>query len=168
MRMARAFALVAGTALGMSLFVGAVSAQTESATAEDGKSAEEAPATTSTAPSVPVGANLTPPVGLPPGPPLIHPAGTGQSGTSSVSMAPGTLTSGQAREGNNAERAPEVEAVADAEPVPAANAVAACTDFPTWYDAQLALESSTDSAVIASLDADGDAIACEEVMYPES
>ncbi len=168
MRMARAFALVAGTALGMSLFVGAVSAQTESATAEDGKSAEEAPAVTTTAPSVPVGANLTPPVGLPPGPPLIHPAGTGQSGTSSVSMTPGTLTSGQAREGNNAVRAPEVEAVAEVEPVPATESGTACTDYPTWYDAQLALESSVDQAVIASLDADGDAIACEEVMYPES
>jgi hypothetical protein len=175
MRMARAFALVAGTALGMSLFVGAVSAQTESATAEDGKSAEDAPATTTTAPSVPVGANLTPPVGLPPGPPLIHPAGTGQSGTSSVSMTPGTLTSGQAREGNNSVRAPaeaeavpasEVASAPEAEPAP--EAVAACSDFPTWYDAQLALESSVDESVIASLDSDGDAIACEEVMYPES
>lgn len=162
MKLARAFALIAGAALGMSLFVGAVSAQTESATAEDGKSAEEAP----TAPSVPVGANLTPPVGLPPGPPLIHPAGTGQSGSSSVSMAPGTLTSGTAREGRNAVRAPEAEPVAAAEPEPVA--APACTDYPTWYDAQLALESSVDEATISSLDPDGNAIACEEVMYPES
>jgi hypothetical protein len=46
--------------------------------------------------------------------------------------------------------------------------VATCADYPTWYDAQLALESSVDPALIASLDPDGNTIACEEVMYPGS
>jgi hypothetical protein len=175
MRFVRALSPIVGLALGLTLSMGVVSAQTESATAEDGKSAEEAPATTNTAPSVPIGANLTPPVGLtPPGPPLIHPAGTGQSGASSVSMAPGTLTSGAANEGANAVRAPEAPAPAPEAPAAAPEAPAAepagtaCTDFPTWYDAQLALESSVDAVEIASLDPDGDTIACEEVMYPES
>lgn len=172
MKLGRAIALATALAIGLSLGSGTVSAQTETATAEDGAPASEAPETTSTAPSVPVGANLTPPVGLPPGPPLIHTSGTGQSGSSSVSMLPGSLTSGVAREGDNAVRAPESDAApvvtadADADPAPAA--VPSCGDYPTWYDAQIALESSIDTAVMASLDPDGNAIACEEVMYPES
>ena len=44
--------------------------------------------------------------------------------------------------------------------------VSGCADYPTWYDAQLTLESSVDPAVIGALDPDGDTIACEEVMYP--
>ena len=160
MRGSRVCALFTGLALALSLGGGTLHAQTESATAEDGKPASEAPAPTSTGPSVPVGANLTPPLGVtPPSLPIIPPAGTGQSGSSSVSMAPGTLTSGIAREGDNAVRAPEAEPAE-------APAVTACTDFPTWYDAQLALESAVDPAIIASLDPDEDAIACEEVMYP--
>ena len=58
----RAGALVTAAMLAISLSLGSVAAQTESATAEDGAPASEAPGTT-TAPSVPVGANLTPPVG---------------------------------------------------------------------------------------------------------
>ena len=50
----------------------------------------------------------------------------------------------------------------------AAASVATCADYPTWYDAQLALESSVDPALTASLDPDGNTIACEEVMYPGS
>lgn len=159
---ARVLALFVSLALGASLSFSAVYAQKESATAEDGTSAPaEDTATTTTAPSVPVGANLTPPVGVMP--PLIHPAGTGQSGSSSVSMAPGTLTSGVAREDENAVHPPP------SEPAPETTTTASsCTDYPTWYDAQLALESTVDAAEIASLDPDGDAIACEEVMYPES
>jgi hypothetical protein len=161
----RALALCLGITLAGSLGMGAVSAQTESATAEDGKSANEVPVEAVAVPNVPIGANLTPPVGLvPPTLPINSPAGTGQSGSSTVSMAPGSLTSGVAREGRNAVRAPEEPAAAPADTA----AVAACTDFPTWYDAQLALESSVNAAVIASLDPDADTIACEEVMYPDS
>jgi hypothetical protein len=79
-------------------------------------------------------------------------------------MAPGTLTSGTAREGRNAVRAPEGEPAAA--PASDAPAVPTCADYPTWYDAQLALESATDAALVSSLDPDGNAIACEEVMYP--
>lgn len=155
---ARVYAALAAFGLSLILTLGGTAAQTESATAEDGAPATDAPAETA-APNVPLGANLAPPVGItPPGPALVTPPGTGQSGSSSVSMAPGTLTTGQAREGERAVRAPE------AEPDPAA--IAACGDFPTWYDAQLALEAAVDEATIASLDPDGDAIACEEVMYP--
>jgi hypothetical protein len=152
-------ALLMGFGLGLSLTVGAVSAQTESATAEDGTSAAEAEETTETtpAPTVPVGANLAPPVGIvPPGPALVSGPGQGLPGSSSVSMAPGTQTTGVAREGRNAERAPE------AAPDPAATA---CGEYPTWYDAQLALESTLDEGLMAALDPDGDAIACEELMY---
>jgi hypothetical protein len=154
----RLLAVLGGIGLSLALCLGGAAAQTESATAEDGAPAGEAPATTPV-PTVPIGANLAPPMGItPPGPPLLTPAGTGQSGSSTVSMAPGTLTTGTAREGERAVRAPE------AEPAPAA--IPACGDYPTWYDAQLALESSVDEATIASLDPDSDAIACEEVMYP--
>ena len=158
MRLARAIALLATILLGVSLNIGVALAQTESATAEDGKSAPpEETTTTTTAPNVPIGANLTPPVGITP-PVIQHPAGTGQSGASSVSMAPGTLTSGVAREGEHAVRAAPT-------PEPVANT---CANYPTWYDAQIALESSVDPAVISSLDPDGNAIACEDIMYPDS
>lgn len=72
--------LALALALTFSLGLGAQGAlaQTESATAEDGAPASEAPASTSTAPNVPIGANLTPPVGITP--PVISPTGVGQSG----------------------------------------------------------------------------------------
>jgi hypothetical protein len=178
MTIARALALLASFVLIASFGIGTVSAQTEEATAEDGAPASEAPAETAPAPSVPVGANLTPPLGaLPPGPQLITLPGTGHSGASSVSMAPGTLTTGNANEGRNAVRAPEAEPalVPETESAPETTEAApetttapasACSDYPTWYDAQLTLESSVDPAVIGALDPDGDTIACEEVMYP--
>ena len=72
MKMTRAVAVVAGAALAASLWTGTVSAQSESASAEDGKSASDAPAETVTTPNVPLGANLTPPLGaLPLGPAII-------------------------------------------------------------------------------------------------
>jgi hypothetical protein len=133
-----------------------VMAQTESATAEDGAPVSEAtgPTTISTVPPVQLGANLTPPLGVPP---LLPRPSAGQSGDTSVNTAAGSISEGIAREGANAVRAPEA---APAEPE------TTCGDFPTWYDAQLVLESSIDPAVIASLDPDGDAIACEDLMYP--
>jgi hypothetical protein len=162
MGMARAGTVLAVISLGISLNIGVAFAQTDSAPAED-------TTTTTTVPNVPVGANLTPPVGVTP--PLIqHPAGTGQSGTSSVSMAPGTLTSGVAREDENAvHRAPASEPASEPAPESApAPSVNTCADYPTWYDAQIALESSVDPALISSLDPDGNAIACEDIMYPGS
>src|SRR5215212_10989331 len=110
MKVTRAVAVVTGAALAASLWTGSVSAQSESASAEDGKPASEAPAETAPAPNVPLGANLTPPLGaLPPGPAILSGPGVGQPGSSTVSMAPGTLTTGVAREGANAVRAAEVE-----------------------------------------------------------
>src|ERR687895_1823286 len=129
MKLARAVAVVAGAALAASLWTGTASAQTESASAEDGAPASDAPAETAPAPNVPLGANLTPPLGaLPPGPAIISGPGSGQPGSSSVSMAPGTLSSGVAREGANAVRAPEAEPapapVAEVAPEPVAETVA--------------------------------------------
>ncbi|MGI9254447.1 MAG: hypothetical protein ACR2J8_11925, partial [Thermomicrobiales bacterium] len=39
--------------------------------------------------------------------------------------------------------------------------VATCADFGSWYDAQVALENSTDPALIESLDPDYNGVACE-------
>ncbi len=130
-----------------------------------------APAETSPVPTVPIGANLPITNGALPSPPLIPAPGQGHAGSSSVSAAPGSQTTGVANSGDHANRerrgdsAPETTTAgsgADAAPV------ATCADYPTWYDAQLALESSVDPVLIASLDPDGNTIACEEVMYPGS
>ena len=153
MKLARAGALVSGVVLGVLLCGSTVSAQSESATAEDGKPASEAPVETSTVPEVPLGANLTPPLGaLPPGPALISSSGTGQPGSSSVSMAPGTLTAGTAREGVNAVRAPE------AEPAPAPAPVTESAPEPV-ADASVTETSesvSADTAVATQADRDAD------------
>jgi hypothetical protein len=158
-------ALIVGLSLGLSLCLSGVSAQTESTNAEDGAPASDAPAA-ATVPPVPVGANLTPPnTGLPPGPPIISGPGSGRPGSSTVSMSPGTRTTGVANRGNG-NGGGSGGGGSSTEPAP--EPVTTCDDFPTWYDAQLALESSVDTAVISSLDPDGDAIACEEYMYPSS
>jgi hypothetical protein len=171
-----ALALLAMTSLSLMLCLGPVAAQEESTSAEDGAPASSAPAETSPVPTVTVGANLTPPTGALPNPPLIPAPGQGQAGSSTVSMAPGTQTTGIAREGANATRerrpdsAPADTAPADTAPESDSGSapVATCADYPTWYDAQLALESSVDPDLMASLDPDGNTIACEEVMYPGS
>src|SRR3954451_4767452 len=147
MKVTRTVAVVAGAALAASLWVGVVSAQSESASAEDGKSASDAPAETGTPPNVPLGANLTPPLGpLLLSPPIISSPGSGHPGSSSVSMAPGTLTSGVAHEGANAVHAPEAEPaaapvtdtasepVADTAPVETVDAVATDTAVATESD----------------------------------
>jgi hypothetical protein len=160
----RTWPVLAGVALAMWLCGAPVAAQTESATAEDGAPATEAPVTTAAppvttgAPPVMVGANLTPPVGVLP-PPVVPALSAGQPGDATVSTSPGTVNSGIAREGEHAVRAPEAAPETE-------TATVTCADFPTWYDAQLALESAVDTTVLASLDPDGDAIACEELMYP--
>jgi Bacterial TSP3 repeat len=151
MKLTRAVAAVVGAALATSLWTGAVSAQTESASAEDGAPASEAPAETAPAPTVPLGANLTPPLGaLPPGPVIPSAAGSGQPGSSNVSMAPGTLTAGVAREGANAVRAPEAEPapapVAEAAPEPVADTTVAEPSEPV----------AADIAVASAEDRDGD------------
>lgn len=150
MKLTRASALVAGLALGATLCVSAVSAQTESATAEDGRSASDAPAETTTSSDVPLGANLGPTIGaLPLGPGILTGPGSGQSGSSSVSMAPGTLTSGVAREGDNAVRAPEAapapEPVAEAAPAPVADTTVAETSEPAATDRAVATETDQDA-----------------------
>ena len=153
MKLARAGALIASVILGVSLTVSAVSAQTESASAEDGKSVSDAPAETSTAPEVPLGANLTPPLGaLPPGPALTSVSGTGQPGTSSVSMAPGTLTAGTAREGVNAVRAPEAEPASA--PAPVTEAAPEPVTDSTVTDTNENVTSDTAVATVADRDAD--------------
>src|ERR687898_1731434 len=150
MKVTRAAAVIAGAALAASLWTGAVSAQTESASAEDGKSASDAPAETVTTPDVPLGVNLTPPLGaLPPGPAILSGQGSGQAGSSSVSMAPGTLTSGVAREGVNAVRAPEAEPapapVAEAAPEPVADTAPVETSEPVVADAAVATAADQDA-----------------------
>jgi Bacterial TSP3 repeat len=148
MKLTRAGALTASVVLGVSLCVSAASAQSESATAEDGKPASEAPAETSTAPEVPLGANLTPPLGaLPLGPAIISGPGSGQPGSSSVSMAPGTLTAGTAREGANAVRAPEAAPapVTEAAPEPVTDSAVAETSETVVADTAVATESDRDA-----------------------
>ena len=151
MNVTRAVAVFAGAALAASLWTGAVSAQTESASAEDGKPASDAPAETVTAPEVPLGANLTPPLGaLPLGPGILTGQGSGNPGSSSVSMAPGTLSSGVAREGDNAVRAPE------AEPAPAPVAEAAPEPVADTAPAESSETVAVDAAVASPTDLDAD------------
>jgi hypothetical protein len=164
--------LLTTVTLALLLSLGPVAAQDEATSAEDGAPASSAPAETAPVPTVPVGANLAPTNGALPNPPLIPAPGQGRAGSSTVSMAPGTQTTGIANEGAHSTRerrsdnapASDSTTTSDADAAP----VSTCADYPTWYDAQLALESSVDSALIASLDPDGNTIACEEVMYPGS
>jgi hypothetical protein len=157
MKLTHAAAVAAGAALAASLWVGAVSAQSESATAEDGAPASEAPAETVAPPNAPLGANLTPPLGaLPPVPALITGArGSGQPGSSTVSMAPGTLTAGVAREGENAVRAPE------AEPAPAPVAETAPAPVAETAPVETVDAVATDTAVATPTDLDADNFADE-------
>ena len=150
MKLTNAVAAVAGAALAASLWVGAVSAQTESASAEDGAPASDAPAETAPAPNVPLGANLTPPLGaLPPIPAINTAAGSGQPGSSTVSMAPGTLTAGVAHEGINAVRAPEAEPApapaTEPAPEPVADTAPVETVEPVAADIAVATETDLDA-----------------------
>src|SRR5918998_3632382 len=150
MKVTRAVAVVTGAALAASLWTGSVSAQTETASAEDGKSASDAPAETVSAPEAPLGANLPPPLGaLPLGPGILTGQGSGNPGSSSVSMAPGTLSSGVAREGVNAVRAPEAEPApapeAAAAPEPVADAAPVETSEPVAADAAVATADDLDA-----------------------
>ena len=151
MKLPHAIAAIAAAALAASLWVGTVSAQSESASAEDGKSASDAPAETDSGPDVPLGANLTPSLGaLPLGPGILSGPGSGQPGSSSVSMAPGTLTAGAANEGINAVRAPE------AEPAPAPVAEPAPEPVADTAPAETVDAVATDTAVATATDQDAD------------
>lgn len=85
------------------------------------------------------------------------PAPTGSASTSAApaDAAPADGSAEAAPVEGSAEAAP---AEGEAPPVPT------CADYPSWYDAQLALESTSDPALASSLDPDGNGIACEEVM----
>ncbi|MBA3416982.1 MAG: hypothetical protein H0U10_17310 [Chloroflexia bacterium] len=63
-----------------------------------------------------------------------------------------------------AETAPAEAAPTEAAPVaaPVEAAPGPACGYPTWYDAQLALEA--DASLAATLDSDNDGIACEEAM----
>ena len=150
MKLARAAGVIVSVALGASLYVSAVSAQTESASAEDGAPASDAPAEAAPAPNVPLGANLTPPLGaLPPVPAIISGPGSGQPGSSSVSMAPGTLTSGAATIGENAviapEAAPAPAPVREAAPEPVAETTTVESSEPVAADTAVATASDLDA-----------------------
>ena len=150
MKLARAVGLIVGAALAASLCLGTVSAQTESASAEDGAPASDAPAETAPAPNVPLGANLTPPLGaLPLGPAIISGPGSGQPGSSSVSMAPGTLTSGAASIGENAviapEAAPAPAPVREAAPEPVAETTTVEASEPVAADTAVATATDLDA-----------------------
>jgi len=71
---------------------------------------------------------------------------------------------GDATELGDAPPAPIAAAPVDA-PAPTP---AACADYPSWYDAQLAYEAAgttaADPSLVAALDPDADGIACEEAM----
>ena len=155
-------ALIAAATLVLLLCMVPVKAQDESTSTKDGAPASSAPAETNPAPPVPIGANLAPTNGALPSPPIIPAPGQGHAGSSSVSAAPGTQTTGVANEGDHAnherrsDNAPASDSAPDSDSASgsdsAASSVATCADYPTWYDAQLALESSVDPALTASLD----------------
>lgn len=62
-----------------------------------------------------------------------------------------------------AEAVPVEPAPVEAAPVAEAPAPGPACGYPSWYDAQLALEA--DASLAPMLDPDGDGIACEEAMY---
>jgi hypothetical protein len=156
MTIRRALPFLASVGLAVWLCGAPIAAQTDPATAEDGSSETETPVV-NTVPPLQLGANLTPPVGVLP-PPVAPALSAGQPGDATVSTAAGSVNGGIAG-GERAAPAPEAAPADEA-------ATVTCGDFPTWYDAQLALESSVDPVEQAALDPDGDTIACEELMYP--
>jgi hypothetical protein len=90
-----------------------------------------------------------------------------------VPAAPGPMTTTAnlpGTEGTATENVP-VDAAAPADPVPVATDTAAggfCSQYPTWYDAQIAYENlgatAADPALVQEVDPNYDGIACEELM----
>ena len=82
-----------------------------------------------------------------------------------------TTTNLASTEGTATENVP-VDAVAPAEPAPVATDTAStggfCSQYATWYDAQIAYENlgatAADPALVQEVDPNYDGIACEELM----
>jgi hypothetical protein len=116
--------------------------------------------------------------GLDGGVPVMPGAGDGLIGGMPIQPVPAapdattTTTSNLAStEGTATENAP-VDAVAPADSAPVATDTAAtggfCSQYPTWYDAQIAYENlgttAADPALVQEVDPNYDGIACEEMM----
>ena len=112
------------------------------------------------------------------GVPVMPGAGDGLMGgvpVMPIPAAPGaatTTTSPAATEGTATETVP-VDAAASAESAPVATDTAAttggfCSQYATWYDAQIAYENlgamAADPALVQEVDPNYDGIACEEMM----
>ncbi len=110
------------------------------------------------------------------GVPVVPGAGDGLIGGMPIQPVPAppdatTTTPPASTEGTTTENAP-VEAAAPADSAPVATETAAtggfCSQYPTWYDAQIAYENlgatAADPALVQEVDPNYDGIACEELM----
>jgi hypothetical protein len=112
------------------------------------------------------------------GVPVVPGAGDGLIGGMPIQLAPAapdatttTTTTPASTEGTATENAP-VEAAAPADSASVATETAAtggfCSQYPTWYDAQIAYENlgatAADPALVQEVDPNYDGIACEELM----
>src|SRR5918997_5666619 len=116
--------------------------------------------------------------GLDGGVPVMPGAGDGLIGGMPIQPVPAapdatttTTTNLASTEGTATENVP-VDAVAPADSAPVATDTAAtggfCSQYPTWYDAQIAYENlgatAADPALVQEVDPNYDGIACEEMM----
>jgi hypothetical protein len=116
--------------------------------------------------------------GLDGGVPVVPGAGDGLIGGMPIQLSPAapdatttTTTNLASTEGTATENVP-VEAAAPVESAPAATDTAAaggfCSQYATWYDAQIAYENlgatAADPALVQEVDPNYDGIACEEIM----
>ena len=112
------------------------------------------------------------------GVPVVPGAGDGLIGGMPIQLSPAapdatttTTTNLASTEGTATENIP-VDAAAPAEPAPVATDTAAaggfCSQYATWYDAQIAYENlgatAADPALVQEVDPNYDGIACEEIM----
>jgi hypothetical protein len=112
------------------------------------------------------------------GVPVMPGAGDGLIGGMPIQPVPAapdattmTTTNLASTEGTATENVP-VDAVAPADSAPVATDTAAaggfCSQYATWYDAQIAYENlgatAADPALVQEVDANYDGIACEEIM----
>src|SRR5215213_7867043 len=155
--MKRYLALMGAAVLAISTSLGSISAQT----------------------GVPVNADGSYVVASDDGAPIASGAGHGLIGGVPIMLIPSapdsttaTTTSLVSTEGTATENVP-VDAVAPADSAPdATDSVTAdggfCSQYATWYDAQLAYENlgatAADPALVQEVDANYDGIACEEMM----
>jgi hypothetical protein len=115
--------------------------------------------------------------GLDGGVPVMPGAGDGLIGGMPIQPVPAapdattTATNLASAEGTATENVP-VDAAAPADSAPVANDTAAaggfCSQYATWYDAQIAYENlgatAADPALVQEVDPNYDGIACEEIM----